>query len=81
MTSRRSLPDGLDSLPPILTAAETADLLRTSVHAVYSMHARGELPGAFRRGRRLLVLRSKLVQWIRASCASSPHHDERSDDQ
>ncbi len=36
--------------PVLLTAAETADLLRTSRKAVYAMAERGQLPGVTRIG-------------------------------
>lgn len=43
------------NLPLLLNVEETAELLRTSRMAVYTMAARGQLPGVFRIGRRLLV--------------------------
>lgn len=58
------------TLPYCLTVEETAELLRTTVHAVYQMHHRGQLPGAFRRGPRLLVLRDRLLRSISESCRS-----------
>ncbi|MCK4413978.1 MAG: helix-turn-helix domain-containing protein [Candidatus Eisenbacteria sp.] len=65
------------SLPYLLTVEEAAPLLRTTPKGVYCMHDRGKLPGAIRRGRRLLVVRDRLLQWIRESCASSPTGKER----
>lgn len=65
------------TLPYLLTVEETAALLRTSKKAVYSMHDRGKLPGALRRGPRLLIIRDHLLRWIRESCASSPSGKER----
>jgi excisionase family DNA binding protein len=44
-----------------LTAAEVAELLRTSRVAVYAMAARGALPGATRLRRRLLIQSAALV--------------------
>ena len=52
------------ALPVLLTADETADLLRTSRKAVYVMAERGQLPGVTRIGRRLLVRRDALVDWL-----------------
>ena len=48
----------------LLTADETADLLRTSRKAVYVMAERGQLPGVTRIGRRLLVRRDVLLDWL-----------------
>ena len=45
----------LDSLPALLTADETASLIRTTRKAVYTMAERGLLPGVTRIGRRILV--------------------------
>jgi excisionase family DNA binding protein len=59
-------------LPYLLTADETADLLRMSRKAVYCMHDRGGIPGSIRRGRRLLFVRDDLLRWIREGCTSSP---------
>jgi len=42
-------------LPVLLTVAETADLLRTTRKAVYSMVGRGQLSGVTRIGSRLLI--------------------------
>ena len=58
--------------PVLLTVAETAALLRTSRKAVYAMVERGQLPGVIRIGRRLLVRRDALVDWLDESCASLP---------
>ncbi len=62
-----------DPLPILLTPAEAAELLRTSRKAVYAMHHRGTLPGAFRRGRRLLIWRDDLLRSLREGRASSPN--------
>jgi excisionase family DNA binding protein len=51
-------------LPLLLTADETADLLRTTRKAVYAMAERGQLPGVTRIGRRLLVRREALLDWL-----------------
>ena len=50
--------------PMLLTADETADLLRTTRKGVYAMAERGQLPGVTRIGRRLLVRRDALVDWL-----------------
>ena len=50
--------------PMLLTAEETADLLRTSRKAVYVMTERGQLPGVTRIGRRVLYRRDDLIGWL-----------------
>lgn len=64
------------SLPYLLTAAETAALLRTSRKAVYAMAERGFLPGVVRIGRRLLIRRDDLLEWL-GSRAPSPKEKRR----
>ena len=52
-----------------LTANEVAELLRTSRPAVYAMVERGQIPGVVRIGRRVLVCRQDLVDWLdRSAC-------------
>ena len=58
--------------PLLLTAGETADLLRTTKQAIYSMIARGQLPGVTRLGRRVLVRREDLLHWLDQSRTPSP---------
>src|SRR5262245_51122052 len=48
-------------VPHLLTAAEVAELLRTSKIAIYAMVERGQLPGVVRVGRRVLVRESDLL--------------------
>ncbi len=48
----------------LLTVDETAGLLRTTRKAVYAMAERGQLPGVTRIGRRLLVRRDVLLDWL-----------------
>jgi excisionase family DNA binding protein len=60
-------------LPFLLTVKDVAAFLRTSRAAVYSMVERGRLPGVTRIGRRLLIRRDRLVDWLdRQSRAPSP---------
>lgn len=49
-------------LPFLLTADETAALLRTTRKAVYAMADRGQLAGVTRLGRRLLIRRDDLLR-------------------
>ena len=55
---------GSNGLRVLLTADETADLLRTTRKAIYVMAERGQLPGITRIGRRLLVRRDVLLDWL-----------------
>ncbi len=68
---------GPNGLPMFLTADETADLLRTTRKAVYAMSDRGQLPGVTRIGRRLLVRRDALLDWLDERRAPSPEGDRR----
>ena len=61
----------------LLTADEVAALLRTSRKAIYAMAERGLLPGVVRIGRRLLVRRDDLVNWLREGRAPSPSEGRR----
>ncbi len=65
-------PGSFDALPPLLTIAEIAALLRTSRKAVYAMAERAQLPGVTRIGRRLLVRRDELLSWLDERRAASP---------
>ena len=59
-------------LPLLLTPAETAKILRTTKKGVYSMIARNQLPGVTRLGRRVLIRRDELVEWLDRSRTPSP---------
>jgi excisionase family DNA binding protein len=61
----------LEALPYMLTVADVAELLRTSPKAVYAMVDRGFLPGVTRVGRRLLIRRDDLLQWLNRNRAPS----------
>jgi excisionase family DNA binding protein len=56
----------------LLTPDETAALLRTSRKAIYAMIERGQLPGIVRIGRRVLIERSSLLDWLRQKSTASP---------
>lgn len=71
------LADETSALPMLLTVEETAGLLRTSRKAVYAMAERGQLPGVTRIGRRLLVRRAALVDWLDQKHAPSPKEARR----
>ena len=61
------------SLPLLLTVHETAELLRTTDKAIYSMVERAQLPGVTRVGRRVLVRSAELLRWLDHNRAPSPH--------
>ena len=58
--------------PALLTADETASLLRTSRKAIYMMVGRGQLPGVVRIRRRMLFRTEVLLDWLRQKSAPSP---------
>ena len=58
--------------PTFLTTEETAHLLRTSRKAIYTMVERAQIPGVTRIGRRVLVDRETLLDWLRQKSAPSP---------
>ena len=66
-----------DELPVLLTAPETADLLRTTRAAIYAMAERGQLPGVTRIGRRLLIRADVLLDWLDQKHAPSPKEARR----
>ena len=68
---------GPHGLPVLLTADETADLLRTTRAAIYAMTERGQLPGATRIGRRLLFRRDTLLDWLDQKRAPSSKEARR----
>ena len=63
-------------VPPLnMTKAdvdEAADLLRTTRKAIYAMVERRLLPGVTRVGRRVLIRRDDLLDWLRHKSAPSP---------
>lgn len=62
----------LNNLPALLTVEETAGLLRTTTNAIYTMASRGKLPGAVHVGRRLLVRRRELLEFLNEGRVPSP---------
>jgi len=66
-----------DSLPLLLTADETADILRTSRKAVYMMVERGAIEGVVRIGRRMLFRRDDLLHWLCQKSTPSPKDERR----
>ena len=60
------------ALPYWLTVKEVAEWLRTTAKAIYARNERGQLPGAVRDGRRLLVQRDALLASLSKLTASSP---------
>ncbi len=70
-------PDEPEDSRALLTADETARFLRTTRKAIYAMAERGNLPGAVHVGRRLLVLREKLLSSLLEKCVPSPERVRR----
>ena len=68
---------GSQGAPVFLTASEVADILRTSRPAIYVMVERGQLPGVTRIGRRILIEREALLDWLHERRAPSPEGDRR----
>ena len=62
---------GAAHTPLLMTADEVAILLRTTRKAVYAMVERGQLPGITRIGRRVLLRRSDLLDWLDHNCTPS----------
>jgi excisionase family DNA binding protein len=58
-------------LPIYLTPDETADLLRTTRKAIYVMIERRQLTGVTRIGKRVLIHRERLLDWLNQQCVSS----------
>jgi excisionase family DNA binding protein len=52
-------------------------LLRTTRKAVYALIERGQLPGVTRLGRRVLILRSELLEWLCEKRTASPGRNRR----
>lgn len=57
--------------PELLLVSEVADILRTSRKAIYSMIERGQLPGVRRVGRRVLIKRIDLLEFLDQTCTPS----------
>jgi excisionase family DNA binding protein len=61
----------------LLTIQEVAIVLRTSASAVYALISRGRLPGVVRVGRRVLVRRATLEDFIEQGGSRTPSPSER----
>jgi excisionase family DNA binding protein len=70
-------PISREDLPLLLPVEIAAELLHTSPKAIYAMAERGQLPGAVRVGRRLLIRRDELLDSIGGSRALSPKEVRR----
>jgi len=60
-----------------LTVVEVAGILRTTPKAIYSMIERGQLPGVRRIGRRVLVKRADLLNFVDHNSAPSSQETGR----
>lgn len=63
--------------PVFLTTLEVADILRTTRAAIYVMRQRGQLPGVTLIGRRILIRRDALLDWLDERRAPSPQGGRR----
>jgi excisionase family DNA binding protein len=72
-----SAPRATAEHPPLLTVEEAADLLRTSRKAVYALIERAQLAGVTRLGRRVLIRRAELLQFLAEERAASPGRNRR----
>jgi excisionase family DNA binding protein len=63
--------------PHFLTVDETAVLLRTTRKAVYALVERAEIPGVTRLGRRVLIHRGELLEWLDEKRTASPGRTRR----
>jgi excisionase family DNA binding protein len=63
-----------DDLPQLLTIDDVAAFLRTTRHAIYAMVERQQLPRPLRIGRRLLLRRDELLDWLDQK--RTPSHKE-----
>lgn len=52
------------AMPVLMTAADVAVWLKTTISAVYAKSERGTLPGAVRLGRRLYFIRAELLAYV-----------------
>ena len=68
---------GSQGAPVFLTVSEVAKILRTSEPAIYIMRQRGQLPGVTRIGRRILIRRDALLDWLDERRAPSPQGGRR----
>jgi len=66
-----------EELPLLLPVETAAEVLHTTPKAIYAMAERGQLPGAVRVGRRLLIRRDELLDSIGGSRALSPKEVRR----
>jgi len=64
-------------LPYLLTADDAAVLLRTTRKAIYTRIERGLLPGVVRDGRRVLLLRDDVLEWLEGNRVTSPGKSRR----
>lgn len=67
----------VDTSNDLLTVKETAAFMRTTPKAIYKRKERGELPGAVKVGRRLLVRRRDLVASLAEGRVASPGGSRR----
>ena len=69
--------DTTSALPLLLTIDDVAQVLRTSRRAIYAMVERHQLPQPVRIGRRVLLRRDDLLDWLDQKRTSSPKESRR----
>jgi excisionase family DNA binding protein len=65
-----------EALPPVLTVDELAAFLRLGRKAVYAGIREGEIP-AVRVGRRVLIYRDAVLEWLRSGQGRVSRHPRR----
>jgi excisionase family DNA binding protein len=75
---KHSANDNADAeLRVFFTVPEVAEILRTTDKGIYAQAERGLLPGVTRIGRRLLIRRAELSDWLRQKSAPSLERHRR----
>lgn len=69
--TRNAIADPMSNTHALLRVDEVAILLRTTTKAVYAMVERRSLPGVVRIGRRVLVHRDVLLDWLHRKSSPS----------
>ena len=60
-----------DKPEPFLTVDGVAELLDIAKPTVYTKHSKGELPGGYKRGKRLYFDRETILNWIKGGIQRS----------
>jgi excisionase family DNA binding protein len=71
LTPAHRIVTSVDDLPALLTPEDVGALLRTTKKAIYSIIDRGQLPGVVRIGRRVLIRKRELLDFLDHNCTPS----------